>query len=1146
MDIKNFKKPVLISAGVLGSYALLGFFIIPAVLQHKLPEIIKTHTTRESSIGDVRFNPFSMELTLEEFEILHADNQQNFFRFDKFYTNLEVWSSIWNLMLSFDQVHLQHPSVKLEKNADGDLSIKDIIEANSESEETPEEPSSDEIFPLQIAELRILQGELLWLDEHLEHPVEQKFDPINLSLDEFTTRVNEGGHLGFSFDLHTGAHLAWTGTISVNPVHSKGYIKLANLNSHNIWKFLLQDRVNFEIREGRKLFETDYELSLVDEKFVINTKNGNFRIKDLLLTEKNGGAEAIAIPDFNVEGIDFDLEQQKIDIAAVTSTGTTVNGLINEKGQLNFSHLFDSPEHASTSVEKASEPELTQAAEASETVENDAPEEAKPWVIDVQNISLQGYQLNLDDVSKIQPLKLSVNPINLELSDYHLNIDEQLQMTAHSGNLAINNLQLQVANDEQPLVKIPAFNVNDTNIDLLKQEINIASVNSSSGQIRAWLDKQGVINYQSMLAAKHQAPQKTEPAPTSKEKTPRQQSDWKLNINEIAINQYDVQFQDFTTPKPANIKLAPIDIKIAAFNLLPGTSLPLDFNAVVNEKGKIHLSGTTVMDPLKVNLDVAIDKLALKSFQPYANQFAKLDFIKGDLNTTGKLAISNDEKSGLDLSFNGNTNIARLHTRDQIENKDFLKWKNLKLNNIAFDLQPVKLTIADILLQKPYAKVTIKEDKSVNISDLIVSDKQNKTTKDSAKQKNQSSDSNKLPKPYYKIGKIKIDKGYSDFSDFSLILPFVARLNDLHGEITGLSSTQKIKTGVNLTGKVYDLSPVTIDGEFSPDLSALDLGLQFKSMPLPFVTPYMADFAGYKIEKGKLSLDLDYKIVDKQLSAENKLLIDQFTLGEEVENPDAVSLPLNLAVALMKDKDGQINIDLPISGSLEDPDFSIGGLLLDAFMNLITKIVASPFQAIGSLIGSEEDLSVISFVAGSSELTTETSAKIDTIAQVLVDRPEFILEIRGTVIEPRDWPAMQEEALLEQLKNRKATELRKEGEKILAEYIELDEDDYQRLLTDLFFEKFPGLAERSFFGPPTFKNPEMGEFYSVAQKRLASIIKPDQDKLFVLASKRARNIASYIIQKGQVTNERIFILDGNIMKQDSGGDINTELSLNVS
>jgi outer membrane protein OmpA-like peptidoglycan-associated protein len=345
---------------------------------------------------------------------------------------------------------------------------------------------------------------------------------------------------------------------------------------------------------------------------------------------------------------------------------------------------------------------------------------------------------------------------------------------------------------------------------------------------------------------------------------------------------------------------------------------------------------------------------------------------------------------------------------------------------------------------------------------------------------------------------------------------------------------------------VYDLSPVTIAGEFNPDFSNLDIGLHFKSMPLPFVTPYMADFAGYKIEKGKLSLDLEYKIVDKQLNAQNKLLIDQFTLGEEVENPDAVSLPLSLAIALLKDKDGQIIIDLPLTGSIDDPDFSVGGLLLDAFINLITKLVASPFQAIGSLIGSEEDLSVISFKPGTAEIDAETLEKIDVIAKVLADRPEFLLEIRGTVIEPQDWPAMQEDALLEQLKNRKAKELREEGDTTLAEYIKLSEDDYQRLLADLFFEKFPDLAERSFFGTPTLIKPEMGEFYPVAKKKLAAIIKPDQDKLFILAAKRARNIARYIIQKGVVTNERIFILDGNIFKEDNGGEINTELSLNVS
>ena len=404
-----------------------------------------------------------------------------------------------------------------------------------------------------------------------------------------------------------------------------------------------------------------------------------------------------------------------------------------------------------------------------------------------------------------------------------------------------------------------------------------------------------------------------------------------------------------------------------------------------------------------------------------------------------------------------------------------------------------------------------------------------------------------LNKPYFKLGKIQVMDGSSDFSDLSLILPFAAPIKSLDGGASGVSSEQKSKVTVALKGNAYDLSPVDVKGEISPYLGDYNVEINFDGLPMPLVSPYMVQFAGYKVEKGKLTLGLKYNVVNKKLTASNSIFIDQFELGEKVENPNAVSLPLELAVALLKDSSGKIKMDVPITGSLDDPKFSVGAIVADALMNVLSKVVTSPFRALGSLIGSEKDMSTISFAAGNSSLNKQQQAKLDTLSKALKERPVLNLDIKGAAFQEQDWPVIREDALYDQLKKRRAAEINKSAEKkIRDEYVELSDDDYKRLLADMFIEKFPLLAEKSFLGTPQLMNPKAGDFYEIAKQKLFTIIKAEQERLKKLASARAQAIANYIVQKGGVPRERVFILDTVIDPKRDNKEIVSTLSLNAN
>ena len=381
-----------------------------------------------------------------------------------------------------------------------------------------------------------------------------------------------------------------------------------------------------------------------------------------------------------------------------------------------------------------------------------------------------------------------------------------------------------------------------------------------------------------------------------------------------------------------------------------------------------------------------------------------------------------------------------------------------------------------------------------------------------------------------------------------MILPFSAQIKSLNGGASGISSEQKSTIKLDLKGNAYDLAPVDISGNISPYLADYQVTINFTGMPMPLISSYMVQFAGYKVEKGKMSLGLNYKVTNKQLTASNNILIDQFELGEKVENPNAVSLPLELAVALMKDAEGKIKIDVPISGSLEDPQFSVSHIVVDALVNSISKVISSPFRALASLIGSEEDLSTIGFNAGEAKLDKLQLNKLDGLAKALKVRPDLKLDIKGASFQEQDWPAVSDDALYDQLKRIKAAEINKQGvRKVRPEYVVISDQDYRRLMEQLFIEKFPLMLEKSLLGTTRLMGSSFDtntdKFYAVAKEKLSAIIQPEPQRLKNLASQRAQAIANYLVQKSGIANDRIFILDTAIDPVREGNGIVSLLSL---
>lgn len=743
------------------------------------------------------------------------------------------------------------------------------------------------------------------------------------------------------------------------------------------------------------------------------------------------------------------------------------------------------------------------------------------------------WQMFLQD---LMPLEIADGKVSLQ-ADYSLNANDpaNLQLSVVKGDIAVKQLALTEKSKTDPLINMPILTASGIRLNLQNQQIDVASVSSNSANIKAWLQADGQINYQTLFAANSaavaQEPVSVEPG-----------KPWQINLRELVLANYQLAFVDHSQAKPVEMVFDELNLSVRDYRNVDGVKLPMQFATRFNQRGYIKIGGEFALSPFSANLAVELQKIKLKTFQTYLDPFLNLELTDGNLNTQGFIQLGAADE--LQISYQGDAKIENLITRDKAKNLDFVKWASLDLKQMVLDANKQDFKLAKVIFDQPYVRFTIKKDGSTNVSDILVAKAGDKSEVKPAIEK--SAKTQNSIEPVVTIGKIELRQGQSDFADYSLILPFVVKMNGLAGEVDGFASNTDAAAKLKLHGKVRDLATVKIGGNYQFQSGDSDIAMSFKHLPLPLVTPYMAEFAGYRIEKGQMALDLNYTIKHGQLTAQNKIFIDQLVLGDKVENPKAVSLPLELAVALLKDADGKINLDFPVTGSLEDPEFSVGSLVTDVLVNVITKAVSSPFKAIASMLDSDDDLSTIVFAAGNGGLSPEETAKLEQIAKALSAKPELVLEIKGVAYESQDWPVMRSDALADILKKMKSGELRDKGEVIRSEYIELSEAEYKRLLTKFYAEVFPQKIDHSLFGAPRIKGQPDADFYSVARSELESIMEPDPQRLNELAVARANQIAKYLVERGGVDRGRIYILATELKQQAAEDGISSHLSLNVA
>ncbi|WP_347902067.1 DUF748 domain-containing protein [Pseudomonas purpurea] len=741
-------------------------------------------------------------------------------------------------------------------------------------------------------------------------------------------------------------------------------------------------------------------------------------------------------------------------------------------------------------------------------------------------------------------------PLVLEEGTLSLSTDYKLSL-AKGTELLLSNTALNIAPfaikapDGRPLVRLARLDVSETTIDLAKQQVVVGKVRSEKLETWAALESDGQLDWQKLFASQPAKPAaKAEPAAapaaadSPKAEPVAPSKPWQVLLKDVQLRNYQVHLADRKAQPAVALEVGPLNLDLQNFDSLNGSPFTLKLDTGLGKQGKVQASGEVNLAPISAKLNVQTKDIDLRVAQSYISPFIRLELRSGMLGSD--LAVNLKSTEPLAFNVTGRAQIDQLHTLDTLKTRDFLKWQQVVVDGINYQ-HGDSLSIDKINLQQPYVRFMINDDRTTNIDDLLIPQPAGSGTKTAAAKP--AAGTNK-PLGIH-IGGIAINDGSANFADFSLTPNFATAIQQLNGQIGTIDSRQAKPASVDVKGKVDRYAPVTIKGSVNPfdPMAALDIATSFKRVELTTLTPYSGKFAGYRIRKGRLNLDVHYLITKGQLKAENKVVVEQLELGEKVDSPDAVSLPLKLAVALLKDVDGRISIELPVTGDLNNPQFSVMPIIWQTLRNLIVKAAAAPFKLIGGLVtgGDSEDLGSVSFAPGSSDLNKDAEAALVKLANALKERPALRLEIEGTAAQSSDGQLIAEQRLEREYQYNYYKILQRRGDKVPAQasLLEVPDGEKSPLLEGIYRTRLKTQP------PAEWAQLSKDERTAKLREGVIKFWASSDVLLRQLGQDRASSIKDYLVDKGQLADDRVYFIDANLGQAESDGRVVTPMHLDA-
>jgi hypothetical protein len=650
---------------------------------------------------------------------------------------------------------------------------------------------------------------------------------------------------------------------------------------------------------------------------------------------------------------------------------------------------------------------------------------ARPWSITVNGVNIADVAVNYTDRSRTRPLDLSVGGMNISLN-------ASAEFGAGPAKTLMDGLKVKLTDvslseegkEDLPLFSLDRVLLDNSQIDISRRRIALSRIAGTGGETRVVRNKDGQIQLSELFSPSGH-PGKSPKISKTGTNTKTEGKPWSFRLDAFELDRHHVNLQDHSLSPAIVYDLQ--DIRVLLKNMNRDSEKPMDFEVSLNvaQGGNAAFSGHLSQSADEVDADTNIKGLSLEPLRPLVNRLTYLNLKSGNVSASTYVRYR-ATKPAPQLNVDGSIDVDRLSLIETETNERFLEWKRMTAKKIKFGTSPQQLQSNTVRLVEPGAKILISKDKSVNLAKIVKDRDKTATgaTLPSTKSTPAGSTEKQADFPVT-IKKISIEKGIVDFADYSLVLPFVTRVTDFNGGIGSISSDPTSRASVKLDGKVGDFGLASVKGSLTPYAPKvfMDILVMFQNVEMTSLSPYTATFAGRKIASGTLNLNLEYKIKNSELLGNNSVVLEKFTLGERIESPGALKLPLDLAIALLTDADGKIDLAVPVRGNIDNPEFSYGRVIFKAIVNLITRVITSPFRALGGLFGDKgEPMDAISFFPGSNRLQASELKKLQDVAEALKKKPQLKLTVHGRFDPEIDGRALRIAGVLRALAEQMETE----------------------------------------------------------------------------------------------------------------------------
>lgn len=1045
---------------------IAGFFLLPSYLKSMLVDRLSTELGRTVTVERVSLNPYLLAAEIGPVKILDKDGATTLFAFERLYVNAELISIIKGGPV-LSELRLDKPVVTIIRNRDESYNFSDLIEKHFRKPDEAEKAASGKtVFSLN--NIQITNGSIDFVDgpKKMTHTIRDLtlqipfLSTLPYHADTFIEPLLDAV-VNDTRVVFRGRTKPFTDSLETQfDIKIKGF----SLPLHLAY---LPFRPDFNLSKGS--IDADTKLTYVQyrDRNPSLGLTGSIDVRDVVLDDLSR-KPLLRLQHFGFVLASSDLMAKQFHFAKIAVEGPEVHVARDRTGRLLLPTGSGGP---------AENP----VGNAGKGREVSAPAGSAPVVL-IDELSLQQGKLVYDDELRIGML---------------------------SSVLDVSRLIIR-----------------QIRVDAGKREALLGEVLADGGTV-------SVRRAENDDAAMHTVAVQPDQHVASK---PAPDAPWLVTLSKIGIERYAVRFDDEVPSEPVSLRAD--DIRFAGTDLSTGKNVQgkAVLQGTVNKRGTVNLEGSVSLEPLAAKLRVDVRGFDLAPFRVYSEDALTVIVTGGRVGTSGMITI-NRMKEGLNVRYQGRAAVTKFSSIDKVNAEDFLRFDSLTFNAMDISTNPVRVMIKEIALTDFYSRFIINEDGTLNTQGVVEparpaeegvvaspsADNQpvRASSVDAGDQDRLAELQSMRAQKLVKIDTVTAQGGTIHFSDRHIKPGFSAELQEIGGRVSGLTSEDDQFADVELRGVMDGGAPLEITGKINPLRENLfvELKADFKNMDLSKTSPYAGRHIGYTIQKGKLSLGMQYVIVNKKLEAKNDVFIDQLTLGEAVESPEATRMPVKLAIALLKNRSGEIQLDLPVEGTTDDPDFRVGKIVWKVILNLLVKAATSPFALLGAIFGggSGEEMSYVDFEYGRAVVSEQEQKKIDKVLTILHERPALKVDIEGHADLLHDREGLKQEYVRRKVNAQKMRDVESDDGNVDPAKVTVSADEYPKYLKRAYkAEKFP--KPSNFLG--------MAKDIPVAEmeKLMVTHAQVTDEMLRELALERGRAVHAYMTKSKRIEQERIFLL----------------------